>query len=1473
MKKIIKRTLSVFLSFILAFSVFAILDYTPAITAEAANALNMQRRGGVQVVFSTSTSATQTDTYYIDPSSSSTYYLILINNSTQTATITGISNSSYVSGWPSISFTIASGGRTYYTLNKSSMSTSDLTKYDFTVTYALADVYESDGATLATFNQPAYIYTWYSSDDSKSTSGFTVAYSGSDLNITNTFQTTYGILEDSSLSGDSSTDVSFVYNYWIDTTDLTSKEWETVGLRLYAVNNKTVRHHLNQSNASSSAGSFSLGGSFDTSSSTPSLTMGDVSTSWSGPVSSFWESITSDYVASSSNSYTATRLWEAVQANQYGTLINSSSGYFAFGGTLFEGSSTSSSPATIVFDKMHWRKPGVTGSSNQRDGYFSGTINCYIYDKSALQSYVSAIGSLSDFSPMSERYTDEAWSAYQTALDNAMEVLANQKTTQYDVDKALADLKSAHDTLNSSSSLETRVVYATHSLYGDGDCGETNTSSSSTSYYILAPLGTKYTVPYYSTYYNQSNKVTEPYTQTWTTSSASGIINMTYYYWTIDQTGLDALIEEANELLTKDWCYNDTFKDALQELYDLLVEYNTDYNDSPTLQSAVESTVKETEDLIADESNDAYHTHVDSDSWVVTTKATCTTDGVETMYCKYCGVELRTQPIDKTGHDVTYTSNGDGTHSGVCSNCGETITEDCTIVPSETVSATCTEDGYTVYTCTVCGYSYTVVDTGSATGHTPDGEGEVTQAATCEEDGIMTYTCSVCGETYTEAIPAIGHNYEAVVTPPTCTEGGYTTYTCKNCGDSYVADKTEAIGHTWDEGVVTDPTCTAQGYTTYTCTVCQATSTGDYVEATGHSYEDVVTEPTCTEGGYTTHTCTVCGGSLENGVYVDNYTEALGHNYEEEVTKEPDCTNAGEMTYTCSRCGDTYTAEIPANGHSWDEGTVTKEATCTEDGVMTYECSACGETKTEVIVSPGHQWVYNVVEKEATCTETGLAAAECSVCGETDGEYVIPALGHDYDNGVVTKEATCYSEGEITYTCTVYKGELEDGIYTVAIAMLEHTWDEGVVTKEASCTEEGVLTYTCTVAGCGVTKTEQIPKTGHSYVSVTTAPTCTEQGYTTYTCANCGDSYVSDYTNALGHTWDSGKLTVNPTCTEEGEKLYTCTVCGETKTETVAAAGHSYENVVVPPTCTEKGYTEHTCLVCGDYYTDNETPAVGHTYTITVVDPTCTAQGYTRYVCTVCGLAYRDDYTDPTGHSYVAAVTEPTCTAQGYTVYTCSVCGDKYTADYTDALGHDYAEEVVDPTCTEMGYTVHTCTRCGSSYKDSYVEALGHSYEETERVAATETKSGYVLYTCTRCKHTYKDTLYTGGKALVCVTLADTDGNVLAQAEITATNTTTGESFSFVSDLNGYFTYVLSAGEWEFFVHKDGYLDFTIAITVSGGMTNIITPMIYATAETNPCDCLCHQTNVWARLFKVIARILRLFGRTIICCDDCALWD
>ena len=40
----------------------------------------------------------------------------------------------------------------------------------------------------------------------------------------------------------------------------------------------------------------------------------------------------------------------------------------------------------------------------------------------------------------------------------------------------------------------------------------------------------------------------------------------------------------------------------------------------------------------------------------------------------------------------------------------------------------------------------------------------------------------------------------------------------------------------------------------------------------------------------------------------------------------------------------------------------------------------------------------------------------------------------------------------------------------------------------------------------------------HSYTAVITEPSCTEGGYTTYTC-ECGDTYVADPTEALGHDW------------------------------------------------------------------------------------------------------------------------------------------------------------------------------------------------------------------------------------------------------------------------------------------------------------------------------------------------------------------
>ena len=85
---------------------------------------------------------------------------------------------------------------------------------------------------------------------------------------------------------------------------------------------------------------------------------------------------------------------------------------------------------------------------------------------------------------------------------------------------------------------------------------------------------------------------------------------------------------------------------------------------------------------------------------------------------------------------------------------------------------------------------------------------------TCTETGLTEgKKCSICGEITVaqEVIPALGHEYTAVVTAPTCTKSGYTTYTCR-CGDSYVADYAPALGHDFVNGKCSRCDVTAKGH-------------------------------------------------------------------------------------------------------------------------------------------------------------------------------------------------------------------------------------------------------------------------------------------------------------------------------------------------------------------------------------------------------------------------------------------------------------------------------------------------------------------------------------------------------------------------------------------------------------------------------------------------------------------------------------
>ena len=68
---------------------------------------------------------------------------------------------------------------------------------------------------------------------------------------------------------------------------------------------------------------------------------------------------------------------------------------------------------------------------------------------------------------------------------------------------------------------------------------------------------------------------------------------------------------------------------------------------------------------------------------------------------KYIGIKF-------SSHEHTYgdwMSNGNGTHSRTCAECGDVVTENCSYRDVVTAPTT-TEQGYTTHTCTVCGYSY-----------------------------------------------------------------------------------------------------------------------------------------------------------------------------------------------------------------------------------------------------------------------------------------------------------------------------------------------------------------------------------------------------------------------------------------------------------------------------------------------------------------------------------------------------------------------------------------------------------------------------------------------------------------------------------------------------------------------------------------------------------------------------------------------
>ena len=258
---------------------------------------------------------------------------------------------------------------------------------------------------------------------------------------------------------------------------------------------------------------------------------------------------------------------------------------------------------------------------------------------------------------------------------------------------------------------------------------------------------------------------------------------------------------------------------------------------------------------------------------VTVVEPTCTADGYTEHKCKDCGRVVRSDVTKALGHDYAskITTKASCTEDGVltyiCTRCDESYTEKIPATGHKynavVTEASCDKGGYTLHTCENCGDIYKDNFT-SPLGH--DYTSQTVKPA-CETDGEKTFTCTRCGDTYTEVIKAKGHVYKRTVVATGCETDGYTLVECMECHDSFKEDYVAAKGHT----IVTDKavaaTCTTSGKTEGShCSVCgKVIKAQTEIKAKGHVAGDWITDKAAAVGvkGRKHRSCTVCGAVVE----------------------------------------------------------------------------------------------------------------------------------------------------------------------------------------------------------------------------------------------------------------------------------------------------------------------------------------------------------------------------------------------------------------------------------------------------------------------------------------------------------------------------------------------------------------------------------------------------------------------------------
>ena len=243
------------------------------------------------------------------------------------------------------------------------------------------------------------------------------------------------------------------------------------------------------------------------------------------------------------------------------------------------------------------------------------------------------------------------------------------------------------------------------------------------------------------------------------------------------------------------------------------------------------------------------------------------------------------------------------------------------------------------------------------------------------------------------------------------------------------------------------------------------------------------------------------------------------------------------------------------------------------------------------------------------------------------------------------------------------------GIYCDYNIYHSHVYEPKIIIP-ATCMEAGVVKNICKL--CGDNYTEEIKATGHKEVKdAAVAATCEKAGKSEGShCSVCNKVIKAQKeVQALGHSWDAGKITKAATCTETGVKTYTCTRCQKTKTEEIKATGHKeVKDAAVAATCEKAGKSEGShCSVCSKVIkAQKEVPALGHSWDAGKITKaaTCTETGVKTYTCTRCKKTKTEEI-KATGHKFSAWKTSSKATIYSPAKQTreCTSCHKKQIRD------------------------------------------------------------------------------------------------------------------------------------------------------------------------------------------------------------------